>query len=322
MIQIIQPREYFPISRIIPDPADVNTYYVRAVIRNARTGVSIATVNLALQGSNIYSNTWQAVADSSGKGTYITITTTVYTDAAYTTKSDVYGEDSDTFLIYDRFNAVQQLGNQISAQLEHIGGGDVDYKKIKKIIDASLKDSTAAITQKLDDMESEDEAEELDFTPILSKLNDAIELIKATKKVTEDQEIPDAFDYDKFADVLALLAENLSAKIDEIPEPPEKVDLTPVLDKLNEMSANDVGEDTKQLHDLFEEIKTMMGQDFGKTLNEVESLHKLMYEFIYHSRNAMGAAPTPEAPKEPVQKPQKGPRSELNQFGNVVTREQ
>lgn len=322
MVNTIQPREYFPISRIIPDPADTTTYYVRAVIRNAATGAIIDTVALALQGSHIYSNTWQAIADAKGRGTYITITTTVYTDAAYTVKSDVYGEDSDTFLIYDRFNFVQSLGNQISAQLEHIGGGEVNYKKIKEIIDISLAKSTASITKKLDDMESEDEAEEVDLTPVLDKINEALALIKATKEVTEAQEIPPAFDYEKLAEVLALVAENITAKIDEIPEPPEKTDLTPVLDMLNEMKNEDVKEDTKQLHDLFEEIKALMGQDFGKTINEIESLHKLMYEFIYHSRNAMGAPQTEAEPKALVEPKKKGPTNELNQFGNVVTREQ
>jgi hypothetical protein len=136
MIETIQPREYFPIVRILKDHTDSSTNYVRAVIRNAKTNVLIETLNLTDQTGHIFSYNWQAIADPSGQGLFISITTTVYTDSGYTTKNDNYGEEIDTILIYDRTKYSQILGNQIGA---NIGDSvEVDYKKIRKIVQEEI----------------------------------------------------------------------------------------------------------------------------------------------------------------------------------------
>lgn len=108
MIQL-EPGEYFGIVREIADPNDTGTYYVQAVIRDARTDALISTVNLTDRGSNRFSKEFQVPSVGIGVGRYISITTYVYTDADYTTYSDAYSRESDTYLI--------------SPRAAHLGGG-------------------------------------------------------------------------------------------------------------------------------------------------------------------------------------------------------
>lgn len=126
---ILQPQEYFTVVRQIGDPTDSNTYYVRAVIRNARTDALIETINLTDRGSRRFSLPWQVPADPSGQGFYISVLTTVYTDSGYTTKSDVYSEEMETYLIDNRFRNLGGGG----------GGDDVSYKKIREIFEETIQ---------------------------------------------------------------------------------------------------------------------------------------------------------------------------------------
>src|SRR3712207_5094711 len=118
----LNPLEEFVIARQLNDPADTNTYYVQAVIRNAKTDAVIATVNLDNKGSQRFTKTWQVVQDPTGLGLYVTITTTVYTDSSYSTKSTTYGVEQHEHLIQDRINPWLRTG----------GGADVDYKRVRK----------------------------------------------------------------------------------------------------------------------------------------------------------------------------------------------
>src|SRR3990172_6365927 len=103
----LSPREIFSIFRVLDDHTDGVTYFVRAVVRNARTSDVIATVNLSKQGSTQeYKQDWQVPADTSGQGFYITIVTSVYTDSGYTTKSTDYGDEGATHLIDTRKKSV------------------------------------------------------------------------------------------------------------------------------------------------------------------------------------------------------------------------
>ena len=85
MLSTIQPREYFPITRLLIDPLDSGTYYLRAVIKNAKTGSTIDTVSLPQISGRYYGTTWQTPADSSGRGLFLMITVEVYTDSGFTT---------------------------------------------------------------------------------------------------------------------------------------------------------------------------------------------------------------------------------------------
>lgn len=125
----IQPREYFTIARGLEDPSDSTTYYVQAVVRNARTDAVLDTVNLTDNGSRRFTKPWQAPADVSGDGLYILITISVYTDSNYSVRADNYGDSFDEHLIQAR---------PTPAMLNQASGPDIDYKKIQKMIDDSL----------------------------------------------------------------------------------------------------------------------------------------------------------------------------------------
>ncbi len=129
MIQL-RPHEKFPISYIISDPTDTNTYYVQAVITDARSGNVIDTVNLTDNGDRTFSYNWTVPVDGGGEGRYINIKVSTYTDSGYTTKSTRYEEMLDTYLIQERVNPNLGMGG---------GGVDIDYKKIEKIIDKKLR---------------------------------------------------------------------------------------------------------------------------------------------------------------------------------------
>lgn len=162
---ILNPLEEYVISRQLNDPSDVGTNYVQAVIRNAKTDVIITTVNLDDKGSQRFTKTWQVVSDPTGLGLYITITTTVYTDSGYTIKSTVYGVEQHELLIQDRINPYLRGG-----------GADVDYKRIKKMLDEALSS-----------IPKPDKPEKVDLYPIQSTILDLHEAI-GTIKLPEAKE--------------------------------------------------------------------------------------------------------------------------------------
>ncbi|MBM3708156.1 MAG: hypothetical protein FJW69_07445 [Actinobacteria bacterium] len=127
MLQL-QPLETFTIARQLGDPLDSTTYYVRAVIRNAKTDAVIATLGLDNKGSGRFRKDWQVVQDSTGQGLYITITTTVYIDAGYTTSSPNHFVEEQTYLIQARPR--WNLGG---------GGTSIDYERIRKMINDAIK---------------------------------------------------------------------------------------------------------------------------------------------------------------------------------------
>jgi len=124
----LHPRERFVITRQLNDPADVGTYYVRVVIRNAKTDTILETLNLTDRGGQRFTREWRVPADPSGQGFYITAVTTVYTNSGYTVKSTTYGEEACTYLIQERY-----VFNP-----NYPTGPDIDYKRIKKMIDESV----------------------------------------------------------------------------------------------------------------------------------------------------------------------------------------
>lgn len=215
MVGTIQPSEYFPISRALANPADGAGLYVQAVVRNARTGATIATVNLAYLGGGLFATSWTAPTDSSGRGVFISITTLVYTDAAYTVLSDMYGQEQDTFLVYDRFKFVQGLANQISA----ISSPDIDYKKIKQIVVEELKPLiawTKEATGKLDAI-----VDRGDY-PAVPDLAPVLEALEALQKRPQFK----ATDLGAVTTALKAFGEQLGAF--KMPDP-IPVDLEPVL---------------------------------------------------------------------------------------------
>ena len=122
----LHPRETFTITHQLNNPAYItDTAYVRAVIRNAKTDATLATKDLTDKGSGRFTVEYLVPADVSGQGFWISIVTTVYSDSGYTTQSQNYGVEANTYLVQERVNTNLGIGG---------GGSDISYKKIREIV--------------------------------------------------------------------------------------------------------------------------------------------------------------------------------------------
>lgn len=123
------PGSQFSLIRQIDNVNDTGTYYVRAVVRNINTGATMATLNLASKGNQRYSSPWQVPADTSGQGTYISITTYVFDDSGYSVPDQNYATEDKEYLIIQP--PVSSYGNG--------GTTVVDYELIKKMVLEGIK---------------------------------------------------------------------------------------------------------------------------------------------------------------------------------------
>lgn len=134
----LQNGEYFGIVRQLPDPNDSGTYYVQAEIRAADTDELLERVTLVDRGSRRFSVPW--LVNAKRDGAFISIMTAVYTDAAFTTPSDAYSQEIQTYLVETR-----NLGGGG-------GGGGISEKRIKEL----MKEAVAPILKAVEDLEVED----------------------------------------------------------------------------------------------------------------------------------------------------------------------
>lgn len=197
----INPQEKFPIVRQLPNPADTTTYYIQAVVRNAVSGKTIATVNLTQNnGTQRYSNYWEA---NTQDGIYIDISTYVYADSAHTQLSQVYDIENDTYLVSTRW-AIQYIPAMSNAA--------VDYNKIQVM----LKEIVGNVK----------EIPGIDLSPIHSRFDDLKESIDSIE-----------FPMPRQADLAPVIEgiENVHRTIKSLPKPEKQkpVDLSPVIGSLD-----------------------------------------------------------------------------------------
>lgn len=121
----------FTIVRQIANHLDSATYYVRAVIRNAYTDEVIDTLDLEDKGGQRFKKDWKVPADPSGEGFYISIVTSVYSDSGYTTKSENYGDEENTYLVEDRPLGGRGAGAGVS--------GGIDARTLRRILEETFE---------------------------------------------------------------------------------------------------------------------------------------------------------------------------------------
>jgi hypothetical protein len=226
-----EPRSVYTIAREIPDPYDVSTYYVRAVIRDARTYTLIDTVDLYDNGDHVFTKEWRLPADSSGQGKQILIKTTVYTDNGYTTKSETYAEELTTEILIK------------TAAVPQGGWGETDFDPMVRGIEKMINAKIDALPK----------PEKVDLTPIENLLNHVSFLVESIV-------IPEQ----KETDLRPVIEEmkSIENKIDSIVIPePEKLNLTPALQAIQaiRIPVHEVGmKDVKSLkEDLLKEITSL-----------------------------------------------------------------
>lgn len=172
MSVILQPQVAFPIVRQISNHLDSDTYYVRAIVRNA-SGVTIDSVNLTGQGGQRFQTSWQVPVDSSGQGSYISIVTSVYTDSGYTTKSPNYGDEETTYLIFDRVMPAMRGG-----------GSKVDYSSIRKIVQEEIE---KAKPEKINIPEQKEY--QANFEEVINSINEQSESIKRSIEANKPENV-------------------------------------------------------------------------------------------------------------------------------------
>jgi len=203
MSVILNPQKSFTVVRQIANHIDTNEYFVRAVIRYAYTDVLITNLDLDLKGDQRYSKNWQVVADPSGQGTYISIVTSVYTDAGHTTKSENYGDEENTYRVFDDMSPAMK------------GGGGLDMRTTRRIMEESLEKMKFPEQEKISipkQKEYDDKFNELskglvdiktlvasiptenvNLSPLMTRLNELSQEVK-TKPVTKETDLNPVLD--------------------------------------------------------------------------------------------------------------------------------
>lgn len=298
MIQVIAPLQYFPVSRVLPDPTDVTVYYVMAVVRNASTGVTLASVKLLSQGNQIYAATYRAPALASSQGLFISITTTVYTDNAYSVLSQLYGNDQDTFQVFDNTTLAtiqaQQIAAIVAGSIPDTSPADVNYKKIEKIVLAALAGALPGLSQAVEKLH--DKVGALDFktdlTPVLKAIDaknpDLSPVLEALGRI----------DFQPLHDRLTELAKSI---------PSEAPSLAPVLASIEELKAPE-GQISpiEKVHSVAQQIlsiTTRLAQGHKDVLAAVTDVQKRQKK-----QPVLSMLPAEEEP-------------ERNEFGRVVKKE-
>lgn len=286
---ILNPGEYFTVVRELADPNDSSTYYVQAKIRNARTGTLLKTLNLTDQTGQLFTGQYQVPADPSGLGFYISIVTRVYTDAAYTSLSDSYGQEASTYLVDNRF---RNLGGG--------GGGDsINYKKIRTI----FRDELSGF-----------EFPSLDLDPVLSALKNwtglrdaLLSILKKvntrTEKIATDVEGLQSLKNKEpdFSSVITAV-EAIPGKV----KIPEKDD-TQILEAISTLRTDLNAGPLKDLLSAAEGLQSLFDSaDFKKQMasmpevsGSVEKIKSEIKDFLYVIATKKPEEPAPVAPKLP-----------------------
>jgi hypothetical protein len=266
----INPTEKFTVVRQLDDPYDAGVYYVKAIIRDAVTDALLATLELEDKGNQRFTDIWEAVSDISGLGRWISIETTVYTDAGYTVKSERYGIDTREHLVQQRYNP------SISG---HGGGGaDIDYKKISRLIEEGL----TAKLGKLGDLKT-------DLQPILTAISSGNESLFRRLVAQMIENKPAGYDDKQIRNLLATISEQIISI--DIPKP-EPVDFTPLMNRLRDQGiiAN------KRQEELMATIKSFMAEQYSRF--EPERLQKAV-DNMYKYLQSINSVQTVQAPKLP-----------------------
>lgn len=247
----LQPTEQFTISRQLADPDDIDTNYVQATVRNAKTDALLKTISLSNKGSQRFTAVYEVPADVSGEGFWITITTLVYANAGYTVRNPNYNAEQSTYLVQDRPNKLQNGGGS---------GADVDYKKITKIIDG--------IVNPPEDPKAK-EKKEGPLAPVIALLNKSIAIGEAIN-AKELPETPKPSEPVDLTPVLSALSDVLTA-IRDIPDKVPKTELEPLQSAVNDLT--DAIKITLEKHDaLAEENYSILSDEVKRIQGDLKAL--------------------------------------------------
>ena len=241
---ILSPLREFSVVRQIANHLDTGTYFVRAEIRYAYTDELITRVPLILKGDQRYSANWRTPADVSGFGTWVSIITSVYTDAGFTTKSENYGDEANTYLVRDDLSPAMKGG-----------GGGLDMRTTRRIIAEEIEKI------KFPEQEKVVFPKQKEYDNKFNELSKGLEDIKALvgSLPAENNDLRP----------LMIRLNELAQEVKTKPVTP-KTDLTPILEKLSDTDEN--GELSKEeLKSILEDLKTSFTETMKKAIPEAMS---------------------------------------------------
>jgi len=219
---ILRPQRNFTVVRQIANHTDTDTYYVRAVIRDAYTDDILDTLNLTDQTGQRFTKNWQVAPDPSGLGREISIVTSVYTDSGYTTKSENYGDEENSHMIEERESGLRGGGN-----------GGVDARTIRRIIREEI------VADKEEEKKTpENKPEKQEAPKIVINLKEVLSAVKDLERKLKPEKAKPV----DFSPVFAGL-DQIGRMIEEKEVTPE-TDLSPVISKIEEGHEN--GELTRE----------------------------------------------------------------------------
>ncbi len=210
------PSQPYTLSYFITDHTDNNTYYVRAVVYDATTGDILDTQNLSSLANkpHLFTKRTNAPGDPSGHGRRIVVVATAYEDSGYVTKSSLYQEQSENYIII-----------KDNAGLLGGGGGYIDYNIIKEIFDTAFVPVVKAWSEALALIKAMSVAidkiptEKPELQPLKDSLQALHEAVSVLPKTNTDIE-----------PLKTLVEKAITAVNDK--EVTEKTDLTPVIEAL------------------------------------------------------------------------------------------
>lgn len=269
----ILPQSTLRIVRQLTDPLDVGTNYVHAVIRNSTTGDIVATLNLTDKTSQRFTGEYTTSPDISGMGYYLDVTTTVYTDDAYTTKNANYAIEAHTYFIHQ--------------ERVHLGGGgaDVNYEKIRKIVQEILDGQEKQETPTVKDVTPEIQAME---QRIKDSVTSAVASIRFPEQVRPDLDSVVA----QVSTVVEGIGNEILISIAQKEVTPE-TDLAPIVQAFETLATS---VETKQIQELQATIVSLR-EELDTKQSDAETMRSAADEFMNKVSPRTFGAPK-EKPKE------------------------
>lgn len=251
----ILPQSTLRIVRQLTDPLDSGTNYVQAVVRNSTSGDIVATINLTDKTNQRFTGEYTTPPDISGMGYYIDVTTSVYTDDAYTTLNTNYAIEAQTHFIHE--------------QRVHMGGGgaDVNYDKVrrivKEVVEAQEKPKAPIVK---------------DLTPEMRRMEERIKdsVTQAVSSIRFPEQVrPDLDGVVARVNETVENATNMVLMSIEQKEVTPQTDLTPILDAISALPNEQMIVTTQEL----QAMVTVL-QELVNTQQDVDAMRMAAEEFM------------------------------------------
>lgn len=246
----LQPQRTFTVVRQIGNHTDTATYYVRAVIRDAYTDEILKTLDLTDKGGQRFKGDWQVKADTSGQGYYVSIVTSVYTDSGYTTKSENYSDEENTYLVEDHLG----VKGGFSAPTPFQSSG-IDSRTLRRILSEELDKRKPKEVKELDPEDFKQEMPEMRWNEVLSAINE----LKTELKPID----PEKIDLGPLAEGLKMIMQAIENK-----EVTPATDLSPLLERMDSKDEDD-SLDKQEILSVLEAFGKAIEEMIPKKMEEV-----------------------------------------------------